>query len=87
VKHRHQQEVHYMPNKTTMPCLAAPVERTITGAPASATGVEQSWVGTPGYPFAGVEQSWVGTPGYPFAGVEQSWVGTPGYPFAGEGDE
>ncbi|GAA3622900.1 hypothetical protein GCM10022419_130750 [Nonomuraea rosea] len=41
----------------TMPRQAAPVERTITGAAPAHAGVEQSWIGTPGYPFAGVEQS------------------------------
>jgi hypothetical protein len=73
-------------SQSYLPRQAAPVERTITGTTPAAGGVEQSWVGTPGYPFAGVEQSWVGTPGYPFAGVEQSWERSEGVPFADEGD-
>ncbi|GAA3622908.1 hypothetical protein GCM10022419_130760 [Nonomuraea rosea] len=55
----------------TMPRQAAPVERTITGAAPAHAGVEQSWIGTPGYPFAGVEQSYVDFD----------------IPFAGDGDE
>jgi hypothetical protein len=57
---------------TYLPRQSAPVKRTITGATATDAAVEQSWIGTPGYPFAGVEQS-------AFLGLY--------LPFAGEGDE
>jgi hypothetical protein len=39
-------------SQTYLPHLATPIERTITGTATADAGVEQSWRGLPGHPFA-----------------------------------